>query len=210
MTYQLALFDFDGTLADSAYWFYQRLNELADEFKFRRIEEADFEKLRGSSSHQVIKHLAIPMWRLPIIMSRLRRAAALDHDAIRLFPGVDQMLSSLEQRGLRLGIVSSNAEPNIRRILGEENATRFQYFACGASLFGKAIKLRAVLRKSGLPPNQVIYIGDEIRDATAARELGVSFGAVAWGYTTIEALRAEHPALEFSTVAELAGKLESV
>lgn len=207
MKYKLALFDFDGTLADSAYWFYQRFNELADEFKFRRIEEAEFEKLRGYSSQQVIKHLAVPMWRLPFIMSRLRRAAARDHSAIRLFPGVEEMLSSLENRGLRLGIVSSNAEPNIRRILGPENAARFQHFACGASLFGKAIKLRAVLRKSGCPPNEVIYIGDEIRDATAARELGIDFGAVAWGYTTKEALRAEHPALEFSSLSDLVDRL---
>jgi len=203
MRFKLALFDFDGTLADSALWFLNELNGMADELKLRRIEEADFEKLRGYSSKQVMEYLRLPKWKLPLLMNRMRNAAARDDSQIKLFAGVDSMLAELQKRGMRLGIVSSNAEANIRRILGVENCGRIEHFACGASLFGKASKLRRVLRRAGIDPREAIYIGDEIRDAIACREVGIPFGAVAWGYTTMDALRREGPALEFHNVADI-------
>jgi phosphoglycolate phosphatase len=203
MRFKLALFDFDGTLADSALWFLKEINGMAEELKLRRIEEADFEKLRGYSSKQVMEYLRLPKWKLPMLMKRMRNAAARDNSEIKLFPGVGSMLAELQERGVRLGIVSSNAEANISRILGAENSGRIEHFACGASLFGKASKLRGVLRRAGVSPSEAIYIGDEIRDAVACREVGLTFGAVAWGYTTMEALRREAPTLEFHAVKDI-------
>ena len=207
MRFKLALFDFDGTLADSALWFLKELNQLADELKLRRIEEADYEMLRGYSSKQVMEYLRLPKWKLPILMSRMRSAAARENSGIKLFPGVEQMLAALQERGIALGIVSSNAEATIRRVLGRENSERIEHFSCGASLFGKATKLRGVLRRARVSPAESIYIGDEIRDAVACREVGIPFGAVAWGYTTVQALRGEKPFLEFGCVEEIADAL---
>ena len=58
-------------------------------------------------------------------------------------------------------------------------------------MFGKAPKLRAVLKASGIPARQAIYLGDEIRDAEAAHKAGMAYGAVAWGYHSMDALRAQ-------------------
>ncbi len=203
MKFKLALFDFDGTLADSALWFLNELNQLAAEMKLRRIEEGDFEKLRGFSSKQIMEYLRLPKWKLPILMNRMRSAAARENTGIKLFQGVDTMLLALQKKGVALGIVSSNAEANIRRILGAENASRIQHFSCGASLFGKAAKLRDVLRRARVSPAEAIYIGDEIRDAVACREVGIPFGAVSWGYATPEALGAEKPYLVFNSVTDI-------
>lgn len=210
MRYKLALFDFDGTLADSAEWFLAQINAVANEMGFRRIESADYQKVRGFSSQQVIAYLGLPMWKLPTLMARMRKAAALNPGAIQLFPGVGEMLKDLEGFGIRVGIVSSNSEANIRRILGEQHAARISCFSGGASLFGKAAKLRGVLRQSGMTAGSVIYIGDEIRDAVAARAAGMAFGAVGWGFTTIEALRKEGPDLEFGRIGEIAATLAAV
>jgi phosphoglycolate phosphatase len=208
MRFKLALFDFDGTLADSALWFLNELNQMADELKLRRIEETDFEKLRGYSSKQVMEYLRLSKWKLPILMNRMRSAAARDNSHITLFPGVDSMLAELHSRAIVLGIVSSNAEANIRRILGPENSARIRHFSCGASLFGKATKLRGALRRARISPADSIYIGDEIRDAVACREVGISFGAVSWGYTTLDALHKEAPAFEFQTVKSICDALQ--
>ena len=48
-------------------------------------------------------------------------------------------------------------------------------------MFGKAAKLRQVVRQSAVPPQHAIYVGDEIRDAEAAGKAGIAFGAVLWG-----------------------------
>ena len=202
MKYKLVLFDFDGTLADSAEWFLRRINELADEFKFRRIEEADYEKMRSYSTEQIIAHMAMPRWRLPLLLRRMRQAAGEDSGAIKLFPGAARMLEELRGAGICVGIVSSNDEANIRRVLGN-NAEEIAHYECGASLFGKASKLKRVIRKSGFEPSETIYIGDELRDAVAARKVQMAFGAVAWGYTSLEALRREKPELEFKEMGEI-------
>ena len=206
MKYRVALFDFDGTLADSAEWFIKRLNELAAEFNLRQIRREDQELLRGYSSEQIMKYLGLPKWRLPQWVRRMREAAGNDNGAIKLFPGVPEMFAGLEGRGVQVGIVSSNSEENIRRILGPQ-VERVRYFSCGASLFGKAAKLRQVLRLSKAAANEGIYIGDEIRDATAARAAKMAFGAVSWGFASVEALRAQKPDIEFATMREIVEKV---
>jgi phosphoglycolate phosphatase len=105
--------------------------------------------------------------------------------------------------GFRLGIVSSNGEDHIRRVLGPSEAARFGHYACGASLFGKARRLRTAMREAGQSPARVLYIGDEIRDSTAAADAGCDFGAVAWGYTHGAALAATAPALTFAEPADI-------
>jgi phosphoglycolate phosphatase len=47
----------------------------------------------------------------------------------------------------------------------------------------------------------------EIRDAEAAREAGMAFGAVAWGFTSADALRAQDPTFLFRRMDEIADSL---
>ena len=46
-------------------------------------------------------------------------------------------------------------------------------------------------------------IGDEVRDGEAARQAGIDFGAVSWGYARPEALQQLSPALVFDSVADI-------
>ena len=78
------------------------------------------------------------------------------------------------------------------------------HYACGAGLFGKPPKLRQVLRRYGMQPAEALYVGDEMRDAEAARAVGIAFAAVSWGFATPEALRRQTPERLFASVAEIA------
>lgn len=207
MRYRLAIFDFDGTLADSFPWFCGVVNQLADEHGFRRIEEHEIEALRGHAARQIVGHLGVPAWKLPRIARRMREHMARDIGHITSFPGVDRLLQGLAGRGVRLAIVTSNSAANVRQVLGPESSALIQHYACGASIFGKRPKLREVLRGSGVPAAEAISIGDEIRDLEAARAEGIAFGAVAWGYTNPEALRAQAPEEMFASVEEILHKL---
>ena len=203
MRYRLALFDFDGTLADSYAWFLGVVNRFADEHGFRRIEEPEIETLRGQSARQVMGALGVPAWKLPRIAHQMRREMAADIGRIGLFPGMDRVLRELARQGVELAVVTSNSRENVRRVLGPENAGLIRCYACGASIFGKRPKLRAVLRDSGIPAREAIAIGDEIRDLEAARAEGIAFGAVEWGYTRPEALRAQGPEEVFAGPEEI-------
>jgi phosphoglycolate phosphatase len=201
--YALAIFDFDGTLANSGDWFLSIVEDLARRFRFRAAEMDEMEMLRGLSSREVIRHLGIPRWKLPAIARHVHALLAEQIDQIAPFDGIDALLETLEAGGVRLAIVTSNSEANVRTVLAPATTARIELFECGASLFGKARLFRRVLRRSGLAPHQVIAIGDETRDITAARKAGVSAGAVLWGYANRAALTRLEPDVLFETPGDV-------
>ena len=201
--YDLAIFDFDGTLADSAAWFRSRINQVAQRYGFRQVTDAELERLRGQPSAAIIRYLGVPVWKIPFIASHMRMLVARDAHRIALFDGVDALLASLAARGVTIAIATSNSEANVRRILGDVNARRISHYACGASLFGKAAKLEAILSRQRASPERAIAIGDEVRDLEAARKAGLAAGAVGWGYATVELLRAQQPDYLFSSMDDI-------
>jgi phosphoglycolate phosphatase len=50
-----------------------------------------------------------------------------------------------------------------------------------------------VLKAAQAAPHESYYVGDEVRDIVAAKEVGVSSVAVTWGYSRRSALEAERP-----------------
>ena len=52
MPYKLAIFDFDGTLADSFAWFSRVVNDAAEVFTFRKITSAEIDMLRGKGARE--------------------------------------------------------------------------------------------------------------------------------------------------------------
>lgn len=188
---RLAIFDFDGTLADSFPWFCSELNGFARRHGFREIDASEAEALRSKSTREILKELNVPLWKVPAI-ARDMRAHKAKAD-IRLFDGATDALRSLAARGIALAMVSSDSEASIRRTMGDETASLFAHFNCGASLFGKAAKIRKTLKAAKVRPENAVYIGDETRDAEAARQAGTAFAAALWGYASREALIACKP-----------------
>jgi phosphoglycolate phosphatase len=197
--YALVIFDFDGTLANSGDWFLSIVDELAERFRFRAAGMDEVEMLRGLTTREVIRHLGIPRWKLPAIGRHIHALLAEQIDRIAPFNGIDRLLETLQAGGMRIAIVTSNSEANVRAVLGPATIARIEQFECGASLFGKARLFKRVLRRSGLAPHQVIAIGDETRDIIAARKAGVTAGSVLWGYANRAALTRLEPDILFET-----------
>ena len=204
MSCRLVIFDFDGTLADSFPWFMRVVNDVADRFRFERIPPEKVDTLRGYSARRIIAHLGVPRWKLPLIARHMRALAATDH-GIAPFPGVGEMLRELSDRGMVLAVVTSNAEPNVRRVLEPQSAALITHYVCGVPLFGTAARLRRLLNRARVNPVQALYIGDEVRDAEAALRAGVPFAAVSWGYTRRDALEALRPCTVFDDPSAVAG-----
>ncbi len=203
MKYKLIAFDFDGTLADSFPFFLEVLDTLADAHGFARIERGDLERLRGLDARQMMKLVGLSPWKAPQVAVHFRALMAKDVDRIPLFEGTDRMLRRLAEAGVALAIVTSNSEENVRAVLGSDCAALVAHFECGVSLFGKRKKLRQVLAASGVGRREALFVGDEVRDAEAARGEGIDFGAVAWGYARLDALLAHSPAALFASWEEL-------
>jgi phosphoglycolate phosphatase len=205
--YGLILFDFDGTLADTLPWFQSVFHVVGEKHGFRKLDQSDHEKLRECDSKEILKMLGVPFWKVPRIAAEMRRLMSGHIAETKLFPGTSSLLENLAAKGAMLGIVSSNSYENISQILGPENMSRIAYHECGVSMFGKASKLKKVLRSSKTSYTQAIYIGDELRDLVAARAAGVAFGAVSWGYNSAESLQKQCPDEMFQSMEEIVKKV---
>ncbi len=205
--YDIAAFDFDGTLADTMPWFNSILNTVADKYGFRRIDAAEREQLRHREAAEILKYLGIPLWKLPAIMAHVRALMQDIDPAVQVFPGIPEALQRLKAAGLKLAVVSSNSLQNVQRVLGGRTSALFDAYECGTDLFGKAAKIQRLLRQQDADPARFLLVGDEMRDIDAARKAGVRVGSVAWGYNHIDALRGRQPDEVFYTAADLPAAL---
>lgn len=206
---RLVIFDFDGTLSDSGDWFLSVVDELAARFKFRTVHPDEVAMLRHRSTREVIKFLGIARWKMPLIARYVRKLVGRHAHQIELFPGTPDLLERLAATGVKIALVTSNSEANARAILGPANAARIDCYACGSSLFGKAPKFRKVLKRMGVPADQVLSIGDETRDIDAAREVGMRAGSVLWGYASEEVLTGLNPDATFRTPEDILAYVEA-
>ena len=71
MTYRLAAFDFDGTLADSFHYFVSNVNSLARRHGFREMDPSRLNEYRGLDPRELMRAHGVPMWKLPFIAKDL-------------------------------------------------------------------------------------------------------------------------------------------
>ncbi len=184
------MFDFDGTLADSFPVFAATLGAVADRHGFRRFGPEEMDDLRALGAREILARAEVPLWKVPAIAADMRRRMAARIEEIRLFPGTAEMIEDLVAAGVRIAVATSNSEATVRRVLGADLAGRIDHYGCGVALFGKGRTIRRLLAAARVAPGEAVLVGDELRDLEAAREAGVRFVAVAWGYTLPTALAA--------------------
>lgn len=177
-----AIFDFDGTLADSKELVLATYNAMADRYGFRPILLAEVEELRRMSVPEKVRRLAVPLHRLPSLAAEFSSRYRGQAGSLAFVPGMKPLLRRLHAQGLELSVISSNSEENIRRFLRNNGANRLiRHIGSTPSLLGKGAMIRSFLMQRGVPREQSVYIGDEERDIQAARDAGVGIIAVGWG-----------------------------
>lgn len=185
------IFDLDGTIADSMEVFIETVEEI---LKLPKMTDAEILELRGLNTHQIAKHLGVKKWQTPMLAVKGKRMIAAKMNRVQAFDGMPEAIEQLARNGYKLFILSTNSEPAIRGFLDRCNLIdHFVHIYAGASITGKAKRLKRLLKNEGLQPQECVYIGDEVRDIEAAQAIGMPIIAVAWGYSTPEALAVLDP-----------------
>jgi phosphoglycolate phosphatase len=207
MVVRFVIFDFDGALADSVPWLLGVFDELSRCYDFKKLDRSAIDRLRHCGTRQLLAHHEIDSWKLPFLMWHVRLLMRQNITSIKPVPGIEAALQRLATKGFVLGILSSSSRENVRRVLGHGTAALFRYWECDASVFDKGAGLRSLVRAARCTNDEVIFVGGEIRDADAAREAQVAFGAVGWGFIELQALASGDVDETFGDPAELVTKL---
>lgn len=104
-----------------------------------------------------------------------------------LYPGVEDALRELKNRGYRIALASSKPEDACRRILDQHGLLDYFDEVVGASLDGRistkeSVLLEVIRRMELSGPKEAVLIGDTVFDVEGARQVGMDCIAVTYGF----------------------------
>jgi 2-phosphoglycolate phosphatase len=187
------LFDLDGTLLDSAPDLVRSLNWV------RRSEGLDPLPVDTCSRHASKGAVGLLKAGMPaadpdrfeswrhLFLRHYAENSCIDS---RLYDGIPELLSVLAKKGVPWGIVTNKAEYLTHPIvdaLGLRSSVGS--VVCGDTLPRKKPNPEPVLlacRELDVPPAEVLFVGDDVRDIQAGDAAGTQTAAVLYGYGSDE------------------------
>ena len=208
MTYDLVIFDWDGTLMDSTRLIARSLQSACGDVGIKVPTDRDalfviglnmqdtFELVAPGASEDTRRTLA----------DRYRHHFLANEHEAPLYEGVETMLSDLHARGRRLAVATGKARRGLERALDATGLRPwFEATRCADEGFAKPHPgmLLMLLDMTGVDPRRALMVGDTTHDLELAANAGVDAVAVSYGAHD-EALLATRPAkARVGSVAEL-------
>ncbi len=125
-----------------------------------------------------------------------------------VYPGIEDALKRLRDRGDTLFVATSKPEPFATRIIEHFRLADYFQRVWGSELNGtrsdKASLIAHILDKEELNPKETVMVGDRFHDAVGARANGVIPVGVLWGYGNEQELETAQCKVLLRTPAELA------
>jgi len=208
LRYRLIVFDWDGTLLDSAGGIADCIQEAARDLQLPVPARETASHVIGLGLHASLRTAvpSLPEAKYREFAEAYRRHFLARQGAMALFPGVREMLQDLHAAGHRLAVATGKSRRGLDHAL-EANALRRMFAAsrCADETDPKPhpAMLLELMEQLAVAPAQALMIGDTSHDLEMARSAGVDAVAVTYGAHPGEALRALAPRGCVADVTEL-------
>lgn len=188
MSVKAALFDFDGTLADTAADLAAAVNRMRTKRGLAPLEPSVVRPYASMGARGLLRigfgmaseHPEYAAMREEFL-DRYGEAVCVE---TRLFPGMPELLAELGRRAIAWGIVT-NKSSRFTEALVPQLGINPACVVCGDStphLKPHPAPLLLAAERLGLAPGECLYVGDDLRDVQAAHAAGMRSAAVEWGY----------------------------
>lgn len=208
LRYRLVVFDWDGTLMDSAALIVECIQQAACEMGLHVPDRERASHVIGLGLQDSLRH-AVPELRhegYEQFVGLYRKHFLAHADAMSLFPGVREMLVELNAQGRRLAIATGKSRHGLDHAL-DASGLRHHFVAsrCGDETHPKPhpAMLDELSDELGAARATMLMIGDTSHDLRMAASAGVDAVGVAYGAHPESSLRALEPRGLVSSVAEL-------
>lgn len=193
MDYKHIVFDVDGTLVDTED---TTIGSLQDALLILTGKKPSREELHfalGITGEDVLRRLGLDVETgMQVWLAQLTHYEGCN----RLYPGIQELLRTLQQQGCRLGVATSRTHLLYdAEIPGLGIAGYFGEVICAEDSQThkpEAGPLEAYMQRTGAAPEEVLYIGDSVYDMLCARNAGTGFLLAGWG--ALPELREQTPA----------------
>lgn len=202
---KVIIFDFDGTIADSFPIVVDVINEFAEQKGLEKFSEQRIAELRDLTASQIFSSLNISKIEMLFFVKKFKKKVNEKISSIKTIKDITLNIHELKKEGNKLGIVTSNSTKNVKEFLKNNNADIFDFIYSDAGVFGKDKILKRLLGKCDIKTEDVLYIGDEVRDIEAAKKAGIKIVAVSWGYNSRKILIENNPDYIIDSPNELVG-----
>jgi phosphoglycolate phosphatase len=206
--FQLLVFDWDGTLVDSAQAIVDSLQGACVDLGYEPPSDERARHIIGlglkDALRYAIPHVAESEHRRIVERYRVHFLARDAHMA--LFPGVMAGLERLQQAGSLLAIATGKSRRGLERALDQVDVRRFFVASrCADEGYSKPHPgmLQAVMAELAVRPEDTLMIGDTTHDLDMAANAGVRSLAVSYGAHPKDQLVAAGPEACIDTPSEL-------
>jgi len=208
MRYPLIVFDWDGTLADSAGAIVDAIQQASRELGLAVPDRERASHVIGLGLHDSLRHAVpeLPRERYAEFVDAYREHFRAREGATGMFPGIEELLGALRQRGHRLAVATGKSRRGLERAFERSGlGVHFVASRCADETFPKPdpAMLRELIAELVLEPRDVLMVGDTSHDLEMAASAGVDALAVTYGAHAAQSLRALAPRGVVSSVAEL-------
>lgn len=212
--FELLVFDWDGTLLDSAAAIVEAIGAACTDLGLTRPTAEQARHVIGLGLRDALRLVApnLPEVRYPQMAERYRHHyLARDHE-LRLFTGAAELVADLAAAGFLLAVATGKSRFGLQRALQSSGlGAYFQASRCADECFSKPHPqmLLELMSELSVVPEKTLMIGDTTHDLQMARNAGVDCLAVAYGAHPAAALDALAPRARLHNVAEVAGWLRT-
>jgi phosphoglycolate phosphatase len=206
--YPLIVFDWDGTLFDSAAVITDCIQQAARDMALPVPDRRTASHVIGLGLHDSLRFAlpALAPERYPEFLGLYRRYFVEREDSLSLFPGVAALLEELQARGHRLAIATGKPRRGLTRALAASGlGPLFAASRCGDETHSKPhpAMLLELMEELSLRAEELLMIGDTSHDLGMAKSAGVDAVAVSYGAHPVETLRALAPRACVANVGDL-------
>lgn len=191
---KIAVFDLDGTLAETAGDLIGTLNVLLGREGLPELPLAEAREMIGAGAKALIRRgfeaageALLPAHHEKLFADFLEHYGAHLCDRSHLYPGVVAALDRLEADGFRLAVCTNKVEAHAVDLLGRLGiADRFAAI-CGRATFPYSKPdprhITLTIDRAEGDPARAVMVGDSRADIDAAKAAGIPVVAVTFGYT---------------------------
>ena len=206
--YPLIVFDWDGTLFDSAAVIAEGIQHAARDMGLPVPDRETASHVIGLGLGDSLRHAmpTLPAERYQEFLALYRGYFLEREDTLSLFAGVPELLSELKERGHRLAVATGKPRRGLDRALQSSGlGALFAATRCGDETQPKPhpAMLLELMDQLQLRAPDLLMIGDTSHDLGMAKRAGVDAVAVSYGAHPHESLRAWAPRACVSSVVEL-------